>query len=296
MLIKAGKAHAKRLRRKVKKSGWPHSGLGRVKLVASDGAMLLFHRDLGGEGRPPLVILHGLMGSSRNWQTTGRDLAAMFHVYAVDLRNHGGSPHADTTDYTAMVGDVLHWLDANHLSRVTLMGHSMGGKVAMTLACAHADRIERLIIVDIAPKTYASDGHRAEFAAMNALDLATLASRAEAEKHFADFVEDWMMRKFLATSLERDEQGRWRWLVNLPALTRGLAVIEANPLAGRDQYDGPVLFIAGEKSNYIEPSDRAVIREHFPQAQLVVIASSGHNPHMETREAFVRAVTEKTAT
>src|SRR5690606_9374454 len=103
---------------------------------------------------PPLVILHGLLGSSRNWQTAGKDLAERFHVAALDLRNHGSSPHADEMSYAAMMADVLAWMDARGLGRVTLLGHSMGRILAMLLACRHPERIERLIVVDIAPKDY----------------------------------------------------------------------------------------------------------------------------------------------
>src|SRR3982751_66174 len=116
--------------------------------------MTLFHRDLDGAGQPPLVLLHGMLGSSRNWQSAGTDLAQHFHVLAPDLRNHGRSPHAPEMTYEAMMDDVLAWLDANSLPRATLVGHSMGGKVAMLLACRHPERVQRLIIVDIAPRDY----------------------------------------------------------------------------------------------------------------------------------------------
>jgi pimeloyl-ACP methyl ester carboxylesterase len=127
----------------------------------------------------------------------------MYHVLALDLRNHGGSPHDDEMTYAAMAGDVIAWLDVQGLARVTLLGHSMGGKVAMLLACRHPDRVARLIVVDIAPKDYFWVAHRAEFAAMNELDLTSLQSRAEAELRFEARVDDWAMRKFIATNLER---------------------------------------------------------------------------------------------
>jgi esterase len=255
--------------------------------------VILFHRDLGGEGLPPLVILHGLLGSSRNWQTVGRDLSAKFHVFALDLRNHGSSPQADEMTYSAMIGDVLTWLDAQKLRRVTLMGHSMGGKVAMVLACRHPDRVERLIIVDIAPKDYAWAAHRAEFAAMNELDLAHLRSRAEAEMRFEARVDDWAMRKFLVTNLERASppENGWRWSVNLPVLTAALATLEKNPLAPGDRFDGPTLFVSGGKSRYVESADIDAIMKHFPRARLETIPESGHNPHMETRPTFVKLLT-----
>lgn len=252
--------------------------------------MRLFHRDLGGVGLPPLVILHGMLGSSRNWQTTGRDLAAKFHVFALDLRNHGASPHEEEMTYPAMADDVLAWLDAAGMGRVTLMGQSMGGKVAMLLACRHPDRVERLIVVDIAPKTYHSEAHRAEFAAMNGLDLSALASRGAAETSFESRVDDWTMRKFLATNLERTEDGRWRWMINLPVLTAALTNLEADALAPSDHFDGDTTFIVGGKSRYVKLADHPAIMRHFPRAHIETIAESGHNPHMETREAFVARV------
>lgn len=260
-----------------------------------NGGVMLFHRDFGGEGKPPLVLLHGMLGSSRNWQTAGAELAEGFHALAPDLRNHGKSPHADVMDYDALVDDVVRWLDAQALPRVTLVGHSMGGKAAMLLACRHPERVERLVIVDIAPRGYFWPGHRASFAAMNELELADLRSRAEAELRFEARVPSWAMRKFLTTNLERDEAGRWFWQVNLPVLTAALPVLESNPLRPEDRFAGPVRFIAGGKSNYIEPGDAAVIAAHFPAADLVTIAEAGHNPHMETRAALVAAVRDGTA-
>jgi len=252
--------------------------------------MLLTHRDLGGAGRPPLVLLHGMLGSSRNWQTAGRDLAEKFHVLAVDLRNHGSSPHAEEMNYPSMMADVLAWMDAHGIARATLLGHSMGGKVAMLLACRQSERVERLVVVDIAPKDYYWVAHRAEFAAMAELDLAHLKSRGEAELRFESRVEDWAMRKFLTTNLERTGDGRWRWLINLPALMAALPELEKNPLTEKDRFAGPTLFIGGGQSRYALANDADVIRKFLPAAKIEMIAAAGHNPHMETREEFVRAV------
>lgn len=250
----------------------------------------LFSRDLGGAGHPPLVILHGMLGSSRNWQTVGRDLAARYHVRALDARNHGQSPHAEPMDYPAMSADVIAWLDAQQLGRVTLLGHSMGGKTAMWLACRHPERVARLIVVDIAPRNYAWPAHREEFAALNALDLGTLRSRAEAEERFAARVPDWAMRKFLATNLETDGAGRWRWAINLPVITAALTTLERDPLTSTDRFEGPTLFISGGKSAYVTADDESAIRRHFPAAKQRVLPHAGHNPHIELREEFVGAV------
>jgi pimeloyl-ACP methyl ester carboxylesterase len=252
--------------------------------------LTLSHRDLGGAGEPPILLLHGLLGSSRNWQTVGRELAASRRVLALDLRNHGLSPHADDVSYPAMAADVAAWLDRQGIAAAELVGHSMGGKVAMLLACRQPARVSRLVVVDIAPKDYDWPAHRAEFAAMNGLDLATLASRADAEARMEPLVPKFAMRKFLTTNLERGEGGAWRWIVNLPALTAGLPEIEGNVLGESDRYAGPTLFIAGGHSRYIEPADHAGIRGHFPAARIEVLADSGHNPHIDAREAFVRLV------
>jgi pimeloyl-ACP methyl ester carboxylesterase len=246
----------------------------------------LFHTDLGGAGNPPLLLLHGLLGSARNWQTAGRDLAGRWHVLALDARNHGKSPHAPEMNYDVLAADVAAWMQARGLASASLMGHSMGGKTAMLLACRQPALVERLIVVDIAPKDYAWAAHRAEFAAMNELDLGSISSRAEAELRFEGRVPGLGMRKFLTTNLERDDAGNWRWITNLPALTAALPVLERNCLAAGDRYDGPVLFIAGGKSAYVQAADHATMRSHFPNARIEVIAEAGHNPHMETRAQF----------
>ncbi len=252
--------------------------------------MHLFHREFGGAGRPPLVILHGILGSSRNWQTAGRDLAERFHVFALDLRNHGSSPHAAEMSFGAMAQDLRDWLDGQGLSRVTLLGHSMGGKAAMLFACRHPERVERLVVVDIAPKSYSWAGRRGEFAAMLGLDLENLRSRGEAEQRLEAQVPDWALRKFFVTNLERTPAGRWQWQIGLPAIAAALAELEKNPLGPGDRFAGPVRVITGERSPYVRPADRPAILEHFPAAEFTVIAESGHNPHMDARERFVRAI------
>lgn len=267
--------------------------LARMKRVVRLFGVKLFHRDLGGVGRPPLVVLHGMLGSSRNWQTAGRDLADTFHVLAPDLRNHGTSPHAESMSYPEMMADVVAWLDAQGIAKVALLGHSMGGKTAMLLACRHPERVARLIVADIAPKDYFWVAHRVNFAAMNELDLAAVHSRAEAEMRLEARVKSEAMRKFLVTNLERAEDGQWRWSINLPAITAALGALEKNSLTTGEQgdrFEGPALFVAGGKSDYIGAEDEATIRRHFPAARFETIGESGHNPHMETREKFVALV------
>lgn len=230
-----------------------------------------------------------MLGSSRNWLTTGAELAQRYHVFALDLRNHGRSPHADTMSYFELADDVTGWMAAHAVPRATLLGHSMGGKTAMVIACRQPQQVEELIIVDIAPKPYHWAGHRANFAAMNELNLADVRSRGEAELRLEGRVHDWALRKFLTTNLEQDA-GAWRWSINLGALTAAIPVLEANPLTSTDRFDGATRFIRGALSDYIEPTDEAQIRRHFPAATIATIAGSGHNPHMDNRAEFVRAV------
>jgi pimeloyl-ACP methyl ester carboxylesterase len=236
------------------------------------------------------VLLHGLLGSSRNWQTAGRELAAGRRVFALDLRNHGLSPHASDMSYDVMTADVLAWLGKQGLGPVELVGHSMGGKVAMLLACRNPERVARLVVVDIAPKAYSWPERRQEFAAMNELDLGALKSRADAEARLEPQVPGWAERKFLTTNLERMDGGGWRWQIDLAAITAALPDLERNPLGPSDRYAGPALVISGANSGYVKPGDRDVILGHFPSARFEVIAGSGHNPHIEARDAFVRAM------
>jgi esterase len=245
----------------------------------------LFHRDLGGEGLPPLVILHGLLGSSRNWAAAGKDLSTDFHVLALDLRNHGESPHTNDHSYGGMMRDVLHWLDRAGLGKVHLMGHSMGGKVAMRLACHYPERVAGLVIVDISPRAREPD-HGPEFAALNALPLHEINSRAEADQRLAADIPSWGMRQFLLTNLVRKEDGRFEWQANLPVLTREFARASEAPISGDDRFEGPALWIVGGKSDFITAEDPDLIRRHFPRVTIDVFPESGHNPHIEDRVRF----------
>jgi esterase len=251
---------------------------------------VLAHRDLGGEGRAPLIILHGMLGSSRNWQSAGAGLAADFHVHALDLRDHGDSFHAPATDYAQMMDDVIAWLDHQGIEKAHLLGHSMGGKIGMLLACRHADRLDRIVVVDIAPRAYKGT-HEKLFHALNGVDLKALKSRGEAEALLADEIPDLAMRRFLLTNLRRNESTDfWEWAVNLAGLTASMPALEAEFLAADDRYDDEMLFVLGGKSHYFEPGDEKLVKRHFPAARFETIAESGHNPHFEAREHFVEIV------
>ncbi|MGQ9589735.1 MAG: alpha/beta fold hydrolase [Planctomycetota bacterium] len=244
--------------------------------------------DLGGEGNPPLIILHGLLGSSRNWRKAGADLAAYFHVLALDIRNHGLSPRSPEQTFEAMAGDVLASLDDRGLERVHLLGHSLGGKVAMLFACRHPERTRVLYVVDIAPKPYPTD--RRAFDALLRLELRGLTSRAEAEARLARDIPDRSLRLFLLSNLARDAAGEFFWQANLPVLADALPALRQAPLGPGDRFLGRAVFIAGGRSDFVTEADRPAILERFPNAAFEVLAETGHYPHVEAREGFVRAV------
>ncbi len=250
--------------------------------------MKLFHRDLGGSGKPPLVILHGFLGSSRNWQTAGRELAADFHTQALDLRNHGQSPHDPDGSLGAMAADVIEWLDASGIARTHLLGHSLGGKVAMRIACSRPERIESLIVVDIAPREYPGGSAMAE--AMARLDLSTIASRQEADEMLEAAVPDRATRQFLLTNLQRREDGSFEWQANLPALLAALPELKKSPLAPRDRFEGRALFLRGGRSGFVRPEDESLIRGHFHRAEIAAIDGAGHNLHIDERLAFAAEI------
>lgn len=246
-------------------------------------------RDLGGAGAP-MLVLHGLLGSSRNWLSTGVALAESgWHVYAVDLRNHGASAWSDDCSYAAMAADVTALIQQQGWKSVHLVGHSMGGKVAMRVAVDHPEWVSRLTIVDIAPKVY-TNRVREEFAAMEALDLAKIHSRKEADAALTQNISDWAMRQFVLTNLQSLADGSWQWMVNRVALAAALPEIMGNPLSVGQQFKGPTRFICGGKSSYVTDVDWPNTLEFFPAADRVILPESGHNPHFDSRGGFVEAV------
>lgn len=243
-----------------------------------------------GEGKP-LILLHGLFGSADNLGAVARGLEAGWQIHALDLRNHGGSPHADAMDYPSMAEDVLAYMDRQSLDRVAVLGHSMGGKVAMQLALAAGDRVERIIVADIAPVTY-EPRHDAILEGLTSLDLKTVKSRKDADGQLAEQVETPAVRQFLLKNLERvpkDEQQAngplFRWRLNLPVIERCYSQLAAAPEGTR--FDGPVLFIKGEDSAYIQEKHREKINALFPSAQVKIMKGAGHWLHAEKTETFV---------
>lgn len=250
---------------------------------------LALHFECHGAGQP-LVILHGLFGSGRNWRSVANALAGEHEVYCVDLRNHGHSPHAPVMDYDALAADCAALLERLNLREVSLVGHSMGGKTAMTLALAHAQRLSRLIIVDIAPVAYA-DSHTALIEAMLALPLDRIKRRADADALLAPAIPAPSIRLFLLQNLEF-EAGTARWRINLPVLKREMAkLVGAIPAAAHAVCAMPSIFIRGGRSDRVLDRHIPVISRYFPRHEIVTIPQAGHWPHAETPAAFMEALT-----
>jgi pimeloyl-ACP methyl ester carboxylesterase len=240
-----------------------------------------------GQG-PALVILHGLFGSLDNWQSLGKRFAERRTVYLVDQRNHGKSPHVPGLDYPAMADDLAGFFEAQGIRQASVLGHSMGGKTAMRFALDHPDKMEALVVADMAPKVYPA-GHDIILAALQSLDPEELESRHEAERILSDSITDQGIRLFLLKNLTRNGKEGFRWKMNLPEIVKHYPRI-LEGLSGEDSFDGPTLFIRGSKSRYVEDSDWPQIHERFPEARLDTVADAGHWLHAEQPDAFFEQV------
>jgi pimeloyl-ACP methyl ester carboxylesterase len=275
---------------------WDHGMTDPIRLAA---------RTLGDTG-PRVVFVHGLFGQGKNWTTIARRLAEEGHrVTLLDLPNHGHSPWTDRVDY----GDMAEFVAAEIAllgDPVTLVGHSMGGKVSMQLALRWPELLRALVVVDIAPTDYPEKGGRTDdpdeeaspfaafIAAMQAMDLDRLQTREEADQALRDAVPSTMVRSFLLQSLVRDGVGpesEWRWRLNLETLARDLGELRRfpDPPPGAT-FDGPVLWIAGANSTYVLDEDRPRMDALFPTTRLVRIKNAGHWVHSEQPEVFLETV------
>lgn len=236
----------------------------------------------------PVIILHGLLGSSDNWQGIGRKLGEKFRICAVDLRNHGRSPHSERFDYAAMVEDVLEFMASQGMERAGLMGHSMGGKAAMHFALRHPDKVTKLIVADMAPKAYKGT-HGPIFEALFSIDLGSFRERVEIDRALAARIPERAVRQFLLKNVARDEHGAFRWKPNLPAIWRGYPGLNT-AIDVDGVFNGPTLFLRGGKSDYVSDMDGPLISKLFPQAGIAAIPDAGHWVHADAPEKFCELV------
>ncbi len=237
----------------------------------------------------PLVILHGLFGSSKNWQSLAKLFGENYSVYAVDLRNHGTSFHDSEMNYAIMADDVRRLLDYLNIQSCRIIGHSMGGKVAMTLAYACPDLVSKLVVADIAPVTY-QHHHNSLLEPIMAISLDDIGSRSQVDQALIPSIGDPMLRGFLLQNLIREDDN-WRWRVNWTAIKAHMDELTDFPLTESDwSIDTPSLFIRGENSDYIDAKGVAVIEKHFDNAKIETLAQAGHWLHAEQPQTFLKSV------
>jgi len=243
------------------------------------------HFKASGHGRA-LVLLHGLFGSSDNWHYIALKLAEKFRVFALDQRNHGQSPHHAEMNYPLMAADVEKFFTVCGLESAAVIGHSMGGKTAMQLALQFPQRVDKLVVADMAPRGYAP-AHDNIFAALLALNLPSFQTRQQIEDALAPEIPNLVLRRFLLKNLGRDSAGTFIWKINLDGLA-GNYLRLGEPLVVSSPFAKPALFIRGGKSKYIKAEDEPLIYELFPRAQIQTMAESSHWVHADQPEEFLR--------
>ncbi len=244
--------------------------------------------DALGDAGPPIVILHGLLGSARNWASVAKQLGETHRVFALDLRNHGRSPWAPTMSFDDMAGDVAAFIEQRGLAPVILLGHSLGGKVAMRLALTRGDLVARLVVVDVAPVTY-RHSLVAYLEAMRAVDLGRVTRRTDVDAQLGMTIRDPVMRAFLLQNLVRSGQS-YAWRAHLDAIAHSLPELMRFPASEGLAYPGPTLVIAGGRSTYVRPEHHPVIRQLFPDVEYSTIAGAGHQVHADRPDEFLAAL------
>lgn len=253
--------------------------------------MELFSREYG-EG-PPLILLHGIFGISDNWVTVGKRIAGLgYHVIIPDQRNHGRSPHSPAFNYYALVDDLTEFVDAHGIESPILMGHSMGGKVAMRYILENPDMVSGLIAVDVSLRTYVvHHQHRELIDAMKSADLGRARSRSDVEAQLKERIKSERIRLFLMKNLFWKDHDRLGWRLNLRALEENLESMYDGVFYST-QYRGPALFIKGGNSDYISEDDKPDILEKFPRARIETIPGATHWVHADAPEAFFSLVSD----
>lgn len=241
--------------------------------------MKLFYRNYGsGE---PVIILHGLFGISDNWVTHAKRLAEKYQVFVPDLRNHGQSPHSSTFNYYAMVDDLREFMKENALEKAMIIGHSMGGKVAMNFALEHPYMVQKLMVVDISPRAYNTRSvHEDIIAAMQSVNFDEVDYRQDVDEKLRDHVKSQRIRWFILKNLHRLNRGRLAWRINIDGIAENMENIAAG-LVYKGAYPGPVMFVRGSESDYIKEDDEEHILKYFPNATIENIEGAAHWVHAD---------------
>jgi pimeloyl-ACP methyl ester carboxylesterase len=236
-----------------------------------------------------LIILHGLFGSLDNWMTFAKILSEDFEVFIVDQRNHGQSPHSKEFNYEVMADDLYEFINTHHIIDPIILGHSMGGKTAMQFAMNYPTKLSKLIVADIAPKSYPVH-HRGIIDGLLSLDLDKIKSRGEADKALSSYIKELSTRQFLLKNLYWIEKSKLAWRFNLPTINQKIEII-GEGLQNITSFEKPTLFVRGELSNYILDSDFKNIAEIFSNSSIETIQNSGHWIHAENPDEFLTLIT-----
>jgi len=249
---------------------------------------MLLHSNILGEGKP-FVILHGFLGMSDNWKSLGIQFAeAGFQVHLIDHRNHGHSFWSNEFNYEVLAEDLKTYCEYYNLNNIILLGHSMGGKTAMTFATEYPEFVSKLLVADISPRFYPVH-HDQILRGLSALNFNEIKSRGEADKILNQYVSDFGTRQFLLKNLYWIEKGKLALRLNLEILKDEVAEV-GEALSSYSSFDKPTLFLRGDRSEYIGVGDEAIIKNHFPKAKIVTISNAGHWLHAENPEDFFKAV------
>jgi esterase len=240
-----------------------------------------------GQGEP-VIILHGMFGMLDNWQTIARQLSEHYLVYVIDQRDHGRSPHTDSIDYQLLAEDLKVFMESQWIYKARIVGHSMGGKAAMEFAITNPDMVEKLLIIDIAPKSY-KGGHEVIIDTLLSIDLEKLIDRKDAENQIAKRVQEAGTIQFLLKNLTRNENtGAFEWKMNLANIYANYEKILGNISVGK--YEGETLFVRGAESNYILEGDEKIIQDFFPKSIIKTIQNAGHWVHAEQPKALLEMI------
>ncbi len=242
-----------------------------------------------GNHNQDLIIIHGLFGMSDNWNSLGKRFSKYYKVHLIDLRNHGRSPHSENFNYDIMCEDILEYVIDNHITNPIILGHSLGGKVAMKFAFTYPDRAKKLLIADIAPKKYNTDFFQKLLQVLHELPLENFDKREEIDSVLAANYKDKGMRLFLLKNLYRNEKKKFDWRFNLDVLLEKVTNIQQADFI-KGVCNIPTHFIAGGNSNYITTEDKIIINSHFSESTITTIDGAGHWLHAEKPEKFYTEV------
>ena len=250
----------------------------------------ILHSKITGDKPKHLLILHGLFGQSDNFATLAKQFAELYTVHAIDLRNHGRSFHLDDMSFDAMSDDILNYLNHHQIEECYLLGHSLGGRSVIEFSYKHPEKVEKLIVADMAPKAYPPH-HQGIIKALNSVDFEQIAKRSDVEEVLKQYIPDLGTRQFLLKNVYHAENGQYAFRFNLKTLTDSYNEMVGGNLTN-GIFDKPTLFLRGEKSDYILDSDFELIHKHFPNSEIKTIPNSGHWVHAENPKAFFDFVVE----